>query len=370
MAGNAGTVRGAEFQVTIASMHSRTLFAPEGLASVSGSSKSGSRRPVLGSGEHTYEAIHDWGQLPSGLRFGNTHGVREDSQGRIYVAHTVHSSSESSDAIAVFDENGVFIRSHGAGFKGGAHGLHIQREGSDEFLYLVDTGTGRGEGVDPGCTWMVKMTLDGEEVLRIGYPQESPYYELDGEGKPATKFSPTNIAIGPGGDIYIADGYGSHYINQYDARGNFVRSFGGTGDGPGKVSCPHGLILDTRGETPELLVADRSNNRLQRFSLEGEHLGFRGGVNLPCHFDERGGVMLIPDLAARVTLLGPDHEVITHLGEDTSGTWRELRRKPRENFEPGKFICPHGACFDHEGNIFVAEWVEVGRLTKLRKVSG
>ena len=41
----------------------------------------------------------------------------------------------------------------------------------------------------------------------------------------------------------------------------------------------------------------------------------------------------------------------------------------REQFIPGQFICPHGACFDHAGNIFVVEWVEVGRVTKLRKVA-
>ncbi len=40
----------------------------------------------------------------------------------------------------------------------------------------------------------------------------------------------------------------------------------------------------------------------------------------------------------------------------------------REAFTAGKFVCPHGACFDRKGNIFVAEWVEVGRVTKLRKV--
>ena len=50
------------------------------------------------------------------------------------------------------------------------------------------------------------MTLKGEEVFRIGYPKESPYYKLDAEGKPATKFSPTNVAIAPNGDIYVADG--------------------------------------------------------------------------------------------------------------------------------------------------------------------
>ena len=40
----------------------------------------------------------------------------------------------------------------------------------------------------------------------------------------------------------------------------------------------------------------------------------------------------------------------------------------RDHFTPGKFVAPHGACFDHAGNIFVVEWVEVGRVTKLRKV--
>ncbi|HUD54482.1 MAG TPA: hypothetical protein VMR02_04600 [Terracidiphilus sp.] len=36
------------------------------------------------------------------------------------------------------------------------------------------------------------------------------------------------------------------------------------------------------------------------------------------------------------------------------------RKLTRENFKPGKFVCPHGACFDRAGNVFVVEWVEVG----------
>ena len=332
-------------------------------------SKSGTRPPIIGSGEHSYEAIHDWGQLPRSLRFGNTHGVCEDRHGHIYVTHTVHPSSASSDTIAVFDNKGRFVRSWGSEFKGGAHGLHLQREGRDEFLYFVDTGKGRRSGIDPNHTWMIKMSLRGEEVMRIGYPKESPQYKLDKDGKPATKFSPTNVAIAPNGDIYVADGYGSYFINQYDSMGRFIRTFGGNGKGAGELACPHGLIVDRRSAEPTLLVADRTNNRLQRFSLDGRHMEFVDGVNQPCHFHERKGVVLIPDLAARVTLLGPDNRVIAHLGEDTTGNWQELRKQPREQFVPGKFVSPHGACFDHDGNIFVAEWVEIGRLTKLRKVS-
>jgi len=117
------------------------------------------------------------------------------------------------------------------------------------------------------------------------------------------------------------------------------------------------------------VVADRGNRRLQYLTMDGRHARFEHGVNLPCHFHEHKGLLVIHDLAARVTLLGRDNRVIAHLGEDASNTWGELRKQPREKSVPGKFICPHGACFDREGNIFVVEWAEVVRVTKLRRLS-
>ena len=44
--------------------------------------------------------------------------------------------------------------------------------------------------------------------------------------------------------------------------------------------------MDRRGKQPVLIVADRGNNRIQRFTLDGKHIDFVGGVNLPCHFNE------------------------------------------------------------------------------------
>src|SRR5215218_6332206 len=90
--------------------------------------------PVIGSGEHTYEVIHDWGETPARIAYGNTHGIVQDTHGNVYIAHTVHAGSESRDTILVFDEKGKFIRSWGSEFKGGAHGLHLRKEGSDEYL--------------------------------------------------------------------------------------------------------------------------------------------------------------------------------------------------------------------------------------------
>ena len=319
--------------------------------------KSGNKRPTIGEGAYRYEAIHDWGELPAHIKYGNTHGVVEDSQGRIYVHHTVNKASEAQDSMVVFDEKGKFVKSWGKQFKGGAHGLHIAKEGRDEFLYMCDTARGL----------VVKSTLDGEEVFSIGYPEQSDAYKPADDGK-KKKYSPTNLALAPNGDIYVGDGYGSHFINVYDNKGAYKFTFGGQGSEPGKVSCPHGIMVDTRGKQPVVTVADRSNKRLQHFTLDGKHVGFSEGVSAPCHFHVRRGKMVIPDLDARVSILDENNKVVAHLGEAEPKEARALRTKERETFVPGKFICPHGASFDHAGNIFVVEWVEVGRVTKLRKV--
>ena len=41
----------------------------------------------------------------------------------------------------------------------------------------------------------------------------------------------------------------------------------------------------------------------------------------------------------------------------------------RDAFTAGELVTPHGACFDRDESIFAAEWVEVGRVSKLRKLT-
>lgn len=181
--------------------------------------KSGSNKPVMGSGEHTYEVTHDWGALPAEIQYGNTHGVCEDAQGHIYIHHTVYATSEKQDSMVVFDADGKFVKSWGKEFRGGAHGLHIRKESGTEYLYLCDIQRGL----------VVKTTLSGKEVFTLGYPKESePYSKPGPDGKPL-KWSPTNLAVAPNGDIYVGDGYGSSYIIQYSAKGEYIRTFGGPG---------------------------------------------------------------------------------------------------------------------------------------------
>ena len=168
----------------------RNFLATAGAAGVAPlllgtTNKSGSRAPILGEGEYRYEALHDWGGLPSHIRYGNTHGVCEDSQGHIYVHHTVHATSESPETIVVFDREGKFVRSWGGEFEGGAHGLSIHKEGREEFLYPCDFQHGM----------VTKRTLKGEEAFTLGYPAESPAYQ--GKNGMAPSYRPTNVAIAP-----------------------------------------------------------------------------------------------------------------------------------------------------------------------------
>lgn len=322
--------------------------------------KSGSSKPIMGEGDHQFEVTHDWGELPANIKYGNTHGVCEDSQGNIYIHHTVNAASESSDSMVVFDADGKFVGSWGKQFKGGAHGLHIRKEGSTEFLYLCDTQRGV----------VVKTTLKGEEVFSLGYPTESEAYKPNPDGT-KKKYSPTNLAIAPNGDIYVGDGYGSSYVNIYNKDGKYLKTFGGKGSEAGQLDCPHGIVLDARGDQPILMVADRANHRIQTFNLAGEHVGYWPGTNLPCNFDFNAkGEVVVPDLGARVTILDKNNAVVEQLGDDSPAhNWETTRKLARTSFTPGKFVCPHGACFDHNGNIFVVEWVEVGRVSKLRRLA-
>ncbi len=331
--------------------------------------KGAAKLPIMGSGAHKYEVTHDWAQPPDHLRFGNTHAIIADSQGRLIVAHTVHKSSASPDAIAIFDADGRFVTSWGADLRGGAHGLTIRREGSEEFLYHCDNVRG----------FVRKTTLTGEEVWIMHAPVASDLYAS------AREYKPSNLAIAPNGDLYIADGYGKFYIHHYDAKLRWIRSFGGSRaemdkdpkreTGPGTTIWPHAIAIDTRGAQPLLMVGERgANSRIQYFTLDGQPLHVvKDGVRWPSTFDFRaGGLMLMPDLKAAVTLFDAANKPVAVLGDGMKpdGTsYQGIRDQERSAFQPGRFVAPHGACFDAEGNIFVAEWVEVGRISKLRKVA-
>lgn len=323
---------------------------------------------VIGSGEHQYEVFHAWPRLPDKYTWQTTHNVAVDSQNRLYVIHEGALDQPDHPAIFVFDEEGLFIKAFGSQFQGGGHGIEVRKEGDEEFLYV--TGY-------LNMAKFSKLTLDGEEVWTKYAPMQSGLYGED-EPKRQTKewgrefFHPTNFAFLDDGGFFVADGYGAFAIHRYDAAGEWQSHFGEPGKEDGQFTTPHGLWIDRRGDEPLAVVADRANSRLQWFTLDGEHRKTLDGFLLPANLDQKDELLLVPDLSARITLLDAENNLI-HLGEDPA--WREevmkdkkaMRSNP-DGWVSGKFVHPHDACFDSAGNIFVAEWVAPGRISKLRKV--
>ena len=331
------------------------------------------RALVVGAGEHRYEVMHDWAKLPAQYSWQTTHNVAVDREGLLYVIHEGRENRKDHPSIFVFDGEGKFVRAFGAQFQGGGHGLEVVTEGREQFLYV--TGYQQLKN-------FAKLTLKGEVVWEKRAPMDSKLYPAGEDTKPAKRwgrdaFMPTNYAFLPDGGFFLADGYGSYRVHRYDKDGNWKSMFGEPGKGPGQFNTPHGIALDQRpGREASVVVADRANARLQWFSLDGKHLQTLGGFILPANLDTWKDLLLVPDLSARITLLDGKNEVVAHLGEDPA--WREqvlkdsmkLRgNRTGEGWAAGKFLHPHDACFDPAGNIYVAEWVHTGRVTKLRRIS-
>ena len=329
--------------------------------------KAGSKRARVGSGDHVFECYHDWGldQLPTGHHYGGaSHGVSIDSEGLIYITH-----HGEPDSIFVFDPDGKFIKSlaphqrtldgaNGSSI-GRGHGIDIRKEANGEFIYLAPNHV---------SLFFSKMTLDGELVWHRD--RNAIHAESELFGNPKLRFRPTNTSFRPDGGYYLGDGYGSNYLFEYTKNDQFVRAIGGKGTEDGQFQTPHGQWLDDRDGTPKLVVADRANKRLQWFDMEGRHLRTQDGFLFPADIDTQGELMLVPDLHARVTLLDIHNQPIAQLGDDPA--WREqvlgnnfALRGQRPKWRPGRFVHPHDACFDPDGNIFVVEWVISGRVTKL-----
>ncbi|CAN5560327.1 peptidyl-alpha-hydroxyglycine alpha-amidating lyase family protein [soil metagenome] len=327
--------------------------------------KAGTDTPVVGEKDLKFECHHGWGTLPGELEWQTTHGTAVDSQGLIYITHQ-STAAKKLDTVVVFDDKGKYVRSFGNQWAGGGHGIDIRKEGSDEFIYLCHMSK---DGP------VVKTTLKGDIVWSKGRPETDEY-------KDATKkYNPTNIAFAPNGDFFVSDGYGSGYIQKFDKDGKLLLTFGGAGKETGKFATPHGLwVINAAPKVDVLVVCDRANARLQTFDLDGKFLmaSKKDEVFFPANIDMKGRLVLVPDLHTRIGINNLDTNTWVHLGNDDD--WRKkvvdslgkgkgpaVRSQPKA-WPAGKFVHPHDACFDAAGNIIVAEWVQGGRVTFLKKV--
>jgi peptidylamidoglycolate lyase len=205
-----------------------------------------------------YEVVHGWPELPPGEILGQATGVDVDSRGNVWVFH--RAGREWSDpfptepigppTVWVFDgPTGRLLNSWGADTFIMPHGLTID---PDDNVWLTDVGRHQ----------VFKFTADGRLLLVLG--------EAGIPGDDARRFNmPTDVAVAEDGTFFVSDGYGNARVLKFAADGTLLLTWGSRGAGPGEFDLPHGIAIDNRGR---VLVADRSNARVQVFDASGKFL--------------------------------------------------------------------------------------------------
>ena len=105
--------------------------------------------------------------------------------------------------------------------------------------------------------------------------------------------------------------------------------------------------------------------------MNGKYVETLKGYGMPANLDTWMNLLLVPELHARITLLNEKDEVVAKLGDDVESVVKKktVNRGKTQTWKSGKFVHPHDACFGANGDIYVAEWVATGRVTKLKRLS-
>lgn len=298
---------------------------------------------VIGHGSHRYKIDLNWGALNADFYpVNDCHEMVQDSRGRIVLL-----TNHTKNNVIIYDKSGNLIEVWGTEFPG-AHGLTLNVEGGEDFLYIADNN--RHE--------VIKTTIDGKIVLQLPYPKATGKYENPNQ------YIPTETAIAPNGDIYVADGYGLQYIVHYDAQGNLKNVFGGRGEGDEYFDNAHGICYDDRDkENPCLLITARQRNELKRFSLDGKLLEI---IPLPGAFICRpvihGQHVYLATIwsgtgsanTGFVSILDEKNQLISAPGGSTP-IYKNGRLEPMHQTIK-VFQHPHDVCVDEEENLYVAQW--------------
>ena len=305
--------------------------------------KSIEENPIVGHGDYTYRVDKDWGiQDPSQFPVNDCHEMVFDKKNRIFMT-TTHPKNN----ILIYDRSGKILDAWGSEYPG-AHGLTLVDEGEEEFLFITDPETHK----------VCKTTLSGKKILEFSAPAEVADYKEVGQ------FKPTETAIAPNGDIYIADGYGLDFIMQYDSKGNYIRHFGGKGEGENQFNCCHGITLDTRGgQEPTLLITSRTANCFKRFTLDGKYIET---ISLPscyiCRPVFKNDILYFAVIVTKdwgvydgmLAVLDQNNKVISMPGGSIPTYSNNVLQAPV--YDQKTFLNPHDVCIDEDENIYVPQW--------------
>ena len=216
----------------------------------------------------------------------------------------------------------------------GAHGLRVDPVGN---VWITDRAR----------HLVRKFDRTGQLLLSLG-TEDSP-------GLGENQFNrPADVAFGPAGEVYVADGYGNSRVMKFDRAGKFQRTWGDAGSGPGEFDLPHTIAV---GPDERIYVGDRFNDRIQIFDTQGILQQIWTGFT-PCGmaFDQNGTLFVV-DGVSKVLQIDRQGKVAKSWGCEAEelGLSPGLRSVPPiEN--PGGFrFVPHLMATDASGNLYLAD---------------
>jgi streptogramin lyase len=213
-----------------------------------------------------FDSNVDFFKLPDDIHFGETSGVAVNSKGHVFVFSRGSTVGPAFGAAAAqvleFDANGKYLKEIGKGLYAWSY-AHTVRVDKNDNLWAIDKGS----------DMVVRFNPQGRVNMVFGRKKEAsdeaapwtrvnpPRPPVDGQFR-----QPTDVTWDPAGNIYISDGYINARVAKYDANGDWVKSFGEPGTGPGQLNTPHSIASDAKGD---IYVADRGNRRIQVFNGDG-----------------------------------------------------------------------------------------------------
>ncbi len=220
--------------------------------------------------EIRYRSVPDFLKLPADLYFGEVSGVAVNSKGHVFVFSRGNTNGPAYGASAAqlleFGADGKFIREIGHNLYAWSF-AHTVKIDPEDNIWVTDKGS----------DMVVKFNSEGRVVMVFGRKQEAsdegtgpvrharpPLPPVDGSFRQVT-----DVAWDAAGNTYISDGYINSRVAKVDKNGNWIRSWGEPGDGPGQFNVPHSIAVDAQGN---VYVADRGNRRIQVFDGDGKFL--------------------------------------------------------------------------------------------------
>lgn len=242
----------------------------------------------------------------------------------------------------------------------GPHGITI----CGELVYCVDNTRHVGRIFD----------LEGNEVACLGDVDnpsltgfrpaldDTLYVHLATIKRGAGPFNrPTKAAVGPDGDVFVADGYGNSRVHRFSPQGELLASWGEPGPQPGQFYVVHHVAMAPDGR---VLVCDRENERIQFFEADGTYVEEWTDVQHPAAVAVSALGIYVAELSWSAGdgsfQQGPIQESrparLSLLGEGGSVIARWPARPPGAVRDTGPvFAQPHGIAVDSVGHLYVAD---------------